>query len=194
MPGRTRSKCGAGVGRAWRPSWPGAAPRGRSPARSATRDGLDEALLLRPHRRVLGLVGVGEVRPDADDPDGALGLAAGAAAATRSGQSSPTRPSRPRPVSTLRCTRAVPAGAARGGGDLVERPERRGRQVDVGARPRRRSRSPGHVQPGQHAAPVTPAARSASASSSWATPSQVAPPRDARRGRRAAARGRSRRP
>ena len=97
-----------------------------------------------------------------------------AAAATRAGQSSGVAPSRESPVSTSRCTRAVPAGRARGGDHLVQAPAAL-TDTSTSAASAAAKSVPGPLSQASSGA-VIPAARSASASSSTATPSASAPP------------------
>ena len=195
MPGRTRSKCVAGVvsvaAELARCRSSGRTPAALGHARRAS----TKRSQLAGDGRVPGLVGAGEVattrRPPATAPS-----ACGLAARRRPGRASrPCAPLRASPVSTLRCTRAVgPAGA---------RPRRRPRRAPRSAlTPRGRcpasTAAPkslaGHVQPGQDRRRRRPAARSASASLELcdAEPGGAAGERGA--GRRAPGRARSRRP
>ena len=110
-----------------------------------------------------GLVGAGEVRPEAGDLDRARRPRRRSAAATSSGQSAGWQPLRPRPVSALSWIRAGRPACAGRGGDLAQRPHPAHRHVEVGLdapRARARPASTASTSPG----PGCPAARSASAS------------------------------
>ncbi len=98
-------------------------------------DRLREALLLGQHRRVLGRIGVGEVLPDADDLDRSLDLER-AHVPHELVPPGAERPATTEPGVDLEVHPRGAAERARRGGDLVEHPRRRGRQVDVaGHRP-----------------------------------------------------------
>ena len=106
MPGRTRSISCFRERSAWRPSWRGAGPRAvRRPPRRA-RPRRRNPRSWRGDGRVAGLVGAGEVGPQADDPTWPSASASQRGVDQRRASRRGSAPPRDSPVSAFRCSRA----------------------------------------------------------------------------------------